>query len=175
MAYAFDYHLAKGNRDNIREKEETFDIQEFRFYRKRVYAMTKWFMQNRHREEYSKNVPDGVSFPVSQEVFDGFDAWVNVVMNALKMDDRLDTIKVDVDSSCVSSHEDVSYSFQDMNNVLIPKQSVPIDKMLGVRREKKERKKVEYPKVKEIQLRDYKYRNKRIPSLNLTNKYETKK
>lgn len=175
MAYAFDYHLAK-NKDGLRdkiEKDEKLDIQEYRFYRKRIYALTKWFMQNRHREEYSQKVPDGVSYPVSQDVFDAFDSWANVVINTLKSDDRLDTIKIDIEGQCGYSHDDVSYSIEDINSVLVPKQTIPIDKMLGVHREKgKTREKVAYPKIKEIQLRDHKYRNKRIPSLNLTNKYE---
>lgn len=178
----FDYHLARGNKEGIRDKleKETFDLQEYRFYRKRIYAMTKWFMQNRHREKYSKKIPDGVSYPVSQDVFDAFDSWVSVVMNTLKMDDRLDALTVDIDrgecgytdTSNTVDTGDVSYTLQDMNRVMVPKKLVPIDKMLGVRREKEGKQPIAYPQVKQIHLRDHKYRNKRIPSLNLTNTHE---
>lgn len=186
MAYAFDYHLARGNKEGIRDKleKETFDLQEYRFYRKRVYAMTKWFMQNRHREGYSKKIPDGVSYPVSQDVFDAFDSWVSVVMNTLKMDDRVDALTVDIDhGECGytdhtnevdhNDHVDRSCTLHDMNRTMVPKKLVPIDKMLGVRRDKgRNTTNMAYPQVKQIHLRDHKYRNKRIPSLNLTNTHE---
>lgn len=192
MAYAFDYHLARnkdGGREKreILEKEAPFDVEDYRFYRKRVYAMTKWFMQNRHRDGYSKKVPDGVSYPVSQDVFDAFDSWVSVVMNTLKMDDRVDALTIDIDhGECGytdhtnevdhndhTDHVDSSCTLHDMNRVMVPKKLVPIDKMLGVRRDKgRNTTNMAYPQVKQIHLRDHKYRNKRIPSLNLTNTHE---
>lgn len=182
MAYEFDFHLAKCLDKfprETREKREKLDMKEYRFYRKRIYALTKWMIQHRHQTEFSKNVPDGLSRPLTQGMKDMFDEYMTMMIKTMKLDDRIEAIQVDEVgeisqeiNNCVSVPYDLSASsighakMEQLNQLMMQKPQVPVDKQLGIQREKREkREKSIFPTMKHIQLDDIKYKTKRVPQL----------
>ena len=194
-AYAFDYHLARTGRFETtqrekREKRENLNQEEYRFYRKRIYALTKWMVQQRHTDKYSREIPDGLSRTLPLSVRMAFDDLVMKMIDSMKIDDRNEAIQQAHrdDTEHISNHtHDHTHrnNFQDislnmnmnmtaLNQMLIPKQQTPIDKLLGIERTREKREKQNpdvstekqksiYPTMKNIELNDEKYRVKRLP------------
>lgn len=190
MTYEFDFHLAKQLVHTKKEKE-LFTDKDFRFYRKRIYGLTKWMIQNRHKKQFKEYIPDGTNHPLSNEVIHSFDRWIATVIHLLKWDDTMEQFTNDCSFSYPSTHhttetrmdtsttgttgtststdmdiEDISFTLPTYElNQYMMSQSTPSNQASTMDRYvvNESTTKQEYPRFKTIQLDNPKYRTKGIP------------
>lgn len=164
------YFSKKKNKQRENNIEKHYNIEDYRFYKKRIFQLVKDIMQKRCKDE---------------TIIQSFDYFVGEAVEYLQFKDKatvlqeeykdisLNNNKTRQKMSDISFNEIILYQKQNINK--LRNNTVDIEKTGIVKRCSREKDKIQLPELKNVNLRDVKFKDKDIRKKNnVLHTYENK-
>lgn len=165
------YFSKKKNKERENNIEKRYNIEDYKFYKKRIFQLVKDIMQKRCKDE---------------KIIQSFDYFIGEAVEYLQFKDKASVLQEEYKDISLNNNKtaqrmnDISFNeiilYQKQNINKVQNNTVDIEKTGIVKRRcSREKDKIQLPELKNVNLRDVKFKHKDIRKKNnVLHKYENK-